>query len=342
LKASEIRGEASNGMLCSEREMELSDEHDGIIDLPTDAPVGAAFAAYAGLDDPIIEIAITPNRADCLGVRGVARDLAAAGHGTLKPLDTSAHEGGFDSPVTWRLDLDGAEHLCPLITGIAFRGVTNGPSPDWMARRLTAIGQRPISALVDITNYVMFDLGRPLHAYDMAKIHGNELVVRQARGGEPFAALNEKTYEMQPGMITIGDAEGVDDLAGVMGGERTGVSEATTDMFLEIAIFDPDLGGDNGPQAEPAIPMPAIALSAALIPKARSGPPAMLARIGHVDLWRRGIAAVSPGPGGRLAAQHLPGIGKVEALSGMDCRPAADHVILEALGFTVSAADGRV
>ena len=239
LKAGSIRGEESNGMLCSEREMMISDEHDGIIELAADAPLGESFAAFAGLDDPVIEIAITPNRADCLGVRGVARDLAAAGYGTLKPLDTSPHDGSFDSPVTWKLDLAGAEHLCPLISGIAFRGVTNGPSPDWMARRLTAIGQRPISALVDITNYVMFDLGRPLHAYDTAKIHGNELVVRQAKGGEPFAALNEKTYEMQPLMITIGDAEGVDDLAGVMGGERTGVSETTTEMFLEIAIFDP-------------------------------------------------------------------------------------------------------
>ncbi|MEK9800418.1 MAG: phenylalanine--tRNA ligase subunit beta, partial [Alphaproteobacteria bacterium] len=239
LKAGEIRGEASNGMLCSEREMMISDEHDGIIELSADAEIGASFAEVAGLNDPVIEIAITPNRADCLGVRGVARDLAAAGYGTLKPLDTSAHEGTFESPVTWRLDLDGKDDLCPLITGVAFRGVSNGPSPSWMANRLNAIGQRPISALVDITNYVMFDLGRPLHAYDIAKIEGDALIVRQAKGGEDFAALNEKTYKMEAGMLTIGDAHGVDDLAGVMGGERTGVAETTSDMFLEIAIFDP-------------------------------------------------------------------------------------------------------
>ena len=239
LKAGEIRGEASNGMLCSEREMQLSDEHDGIIELPADAPVGQPFAPYAGLDDPIIEIAITPNRADCLGVRGVARDLAAAGYGTLKPLDTAPHQGTFDSPVRWQLDLRGQDHLCPSITGIAFDNVTNPTSPEWMARRLTAVGQRPISALVDITNYVMIDLGRPLHAYDIDKINGDTLYVRLAKQGETFAALNEKTYDLSSDMLVIGDADGADDLAGVMGGERTGVRAETTRMFLEIAIFDP-------------------------------------------------------------------------------------------------------
>ena len=341
LKAGSIRGQDSNGMLCSEREMMISDEHDGIIELAADAPIGAGFAAFAGLDDPVIEIAITPNRADCLGVRGVARDLAAAGYGTLKPLDTSAHEGRFDSPVTWRLDLDGAAHLCPLITGIAFRGVSNGPSPDWMARRLTAIGQRPISALVDITNYVMFDLGRPLHAYDTAKIHGGELIVRRAAGGEPFAALNEKTYEMQPGMITIGDAEGVDDLAGVMGGERTGVSESTTDMFLEIAIFDPisvattgrklNLHSDARYRFERGLdsesPVWAAGHVARLVTAICGGEASVLVTAGPGADWQRSIF---------LSA------GKVKALSGMDVDAAEQARILEALGFTVTAADGGV
>ena len=339
LKAGNIRGQDSNGMLCSEREMMISDEHDGIIEMPADAPVGARFAAVTGLDDPIIEIAITPNRADCLGVRGVARDLAAAGYGTLKPLDTSAHEGSFDSPVTWRLDLDGAAHLCPLITGIAFRDVTNGPSPDWMARRLTAIGQRPISALVDITNYVMFDLGRPLHAYDMDKIHGGELVVRQADGGEPFAALNEKTYEMEAGMITIGDAEGVDDLAGVMGGERTGVSDDTTGMFLEIAVFDPisvattgrklNLNSDARYRFERGLdsesPIWAAGHIARMVTDICGGTASLPVTIGPGVDWKRSIF---------LAA------GKVESLSGMIIEAAEQQRILEALGFTVTAVDG--
>ena len=339
LKAGNIRGQDSNGMLCSEREMMISDEHDGIIDLDQDAPVGESFAAWAGLDDPVIEIAITPNRADCLGVRGVARDLAAAGYGTLKPLDTSAHEGSFDSPVTWRLDLDGAEHLAPLITGIAFLGVTNGPSPDWMARRLNAIGQRPISALVDITNYVMFDLGRPLHAYDIDKIHGDELIVRQAAGGEPFAALNEKTYEMEAGMITIGDAEGVDDLAGVMGGERTGVSDGTTGMFLEIAVFDPisvattgrklNLNSDARYRFERGLdsesPVWAAGHIARMVTEICGGEASVPVTMGPGVDWKRSI---------------FLGSGKVESLTGMKIDTAEQQRILEALGFTVTSADG--
>ena len=341
LKAGEIRGEASNGMLCSEREMMISDEHDGIIELDADAPVGASFADVAGLNDPVIEIAITPNRADCLGVRGVARDLAAAGYGTLKPLDTSAHEGSFDSPVTWKLDLDGKDDLCPLITGVAFRGVTNGPSPAWMASRLNAIGQRPISALVDITNYVMFDLGRPLHAYDMAKIEGDALIVRQAAGGEDFAALNEKTYKMEAGMITIGDAHGVDDLAGVMGGERTGVSEATSDMFLEIAIFDPisvattgrklNLHSDARYRFERGLdsesPNWAAGHVARLVTSICGGEASVPVTAGAGLDWQRSI---------------FLGSGKVLSLTGMDVPADEQQRILEALGFTVSAAEGGI
>jgi phenylalanyl-tRNA synthetase beta chain len=240
LKAGEIRGEISNGMLCSEREMQLSDDHDGIIDLASDAPVGTGFAPFAGLDDPIIEIAITPNRADCLGVRGIARDLSAAGFGSLKPIDTSPLEGSFDSPVAWHIDLPAEKlHLCPLVSGRAFTGLSNGASPTWMANRLTAIGQRPINALVDITNYVMIDIGRPLHAYDINKIKGGKLVIGEAKSGQSMTALNEKTYDLEDGMLVIGDADGPDDLAGIMGGERTGISDDTDAMFLEIAVFDP-------------------------------------------------------------------------------------------------------
>ena len=238
IKKGEIRGEESNGMLCSASELGISDDHDGIMELPADAEAGMAAAAAAGMDDPVIEIAITPNRGDCLGVRGVARDLAAAGFGTLKPLDLSPEAGGFASPLGWAIDTKDAS-ACPLVTGRYFKDVTNGPSPAWMAQRLTAIGQRPISLLVDITNYVMFDLGRPLHAYDADKVTGDRLTIRNAQAGETLTALNEKTYELDEDMIIIADEHGPDDIAGVMGGERTGVSETTTNMFLEIAIFDP-------------------------------------------------------------------------------------------------------
>ena len=238
IKKGEIRGEESNGMLCSASELGISEDHEGIMELPTTAEVGSPAASAAGMDDVVIEIAITPNRGDCLGVRGVARDLAAAGYGTLKPLDFSEEKGSFESPLSWSIDTKDAAS-CPLVTGRYFKGVTNGASPEWMARRLTAIGQRPISVLVDITNYVMFDLGRPLHAYDADKVTGDRLTIRNAKAGESLTALNEKTYELDEEMIIICDTDGPDDIAGVMGGERTGVSETTKNMFLEIAIFDP-------------------------------------------------------------------------------------------------------
>ena len=240
LTEADIRGVTSRGMMCSEREMMISDEHDGIISLPEDAPIGASFAAYAGYDDPIIEIAITPNRADCLGVRGVARDLAAAGYGELKPLSDHNIDAKGKSDISWKLDLPAVQQqLCPLVTGRTFRGLTNGASPKWMQQRLSAVGQRPISALVDITNYVMLDLGRPLHAYDADRIKGDTLTIRLAKAGEEMTALNEKTYALNDTMLVIADADGADDLAGIMGGERTGVTDTTSKMFLEIAVFDP-------------------------------------------------------------------------------------------------------
>ena len=243
LKEGKIRGQVSQGMLCSLSELGLGDDHDGIAELPSEAQIGDSFASYAAgaalaMTDPVIEIAITPNRGDCLGVRGVARDLAAAGYGTLKPLDFSEEEGSFDSPLKWEVE-PAAQPMVPLISGRMFEGVVNGAAPGWMADRLVAVGQRPISALVDITNYVMIDLGRPLHAYDADKISGDKLVVRLAKKGEQVEALNEKTYSLEEGALIIGDAEGPDDLAGIMGGERTGVTDTTTRMFLEIAVFDP-------------------------------------------------------------------------------------------------------
>src|SRR3546814_4661041 len=193
-------------MLLSERELGLSDEHAGIVDLPSDLPVGASWAAWAGLDDPVIDIAITPTRGDCLGVRGIARDLAAAGVGTLKPLETTPVKGTFRSPVAWRIDLpEDRRHLAPIVVGRHFRGVRNGASPKWMQDRLRAVGLRPISALVDITNYVMLDLGRPLHAYDPARLSG-DLVIRLARRGESYQALNGRTYALDADMLEIGRA----------------------------------------------------------------------------------------------------------------------------------------
>ena len=240
LTQAEIRGVTSNGMMCSEREMLLSDEHDGIIELDADAPIGEAFAPWAGLDDPVIEIAITPNRADCLGVRGVARDLAAAGLGRLRPLAEVDVKAEGKSAINWAIDLpEDKAHLSPRVSGRSFTGVSNEASPRWMQQRLEAVGQRPISALVDITNYVMIDLGRPLHAYDIDKINGDTLTIRLARAGEEVEALNEKTYKLDETMLVIADAEGADDLAGIMGGQRTGVSDETKAMFLEMAIFDP-------------------------------------------------------------------------------------------------------
>jgi phenylalanyl-tRNA synthetase beta chain len=236
LKVAAIRGVESRGMMCSTRELLLGDDHSGIIELPEDAPVGAAFAAYAGLDDPVFDVAITPNRQDCMGVRGIARDLAAAGIGTLKPLAVPQIEGSFPCPIPVRIeDAEG----CPAFFGRAVRGLTNGASPDWMQRRLKSAGQRPISALVDITNYVMLDLGRPSHAYDAAQLSGG-LTARAAREGETVLALNGKEYALQAFMTVIADDARVHDIGGIMGGEHSGVSEGTTEVMLEVAYFTPE------------------------------------------------------------------------------------------------------
>uniref|UniRef100_UPI001575836C YtpR family tRNA-binding protein n=1 Tax=Sphingomonas bacterium TaxID=1895847 RepID=UPI001575836C len=242
LKVASIRGVESNGMMCSARELKLGEEHDGIIELPADAPVGARYADYAGLVDPVIDVAITPNRQDCMGVRGIARDLAAAGLGTLKPL-AEAYRMATLEPVVGdgtapdvRTD-DPAG--CPAFYAQAVSGVANGASPEWMRRRLAAIGQKPISALVDITNFVSVDLGRPLHVYDRAQLSGG-LVARRAHDGETMTALNGKSYALDAGMTVIADDTQVHDIAGIMGGEASGVSAATTDVLIECAWFDPD------------------------------------------------------------------------------------------------------
>ncbi|MCV6602406.1 MAG: phenylalanine--tRNA ligase subunit beta, partial [Cohaesibacter sp.] len=239
LKPTKIRGVDSNGMMCSEREMGLSEEHDGIMELPQDAPIGEPFAPILGLDDPVIDIAITPNRGDALGVYGVARDLAGAGLGTLKEKTPAEIKGSFDSPVGVELKFaDGDNSPCPIFTGIYVKGVENGPSPDWMQRRLRAIGLRPINALVDITNYLSYDRGRPLHVYDADKLSGN-IHVRLGQQGESLTALDDKDYNVPTDVCVIADDSGAIGFGGIMGGASTGSQEETSNVFIECAWFDP-------------------------------------------------------------------------------------------------------
>jgi phenylalanyl-tRNA synthetase beta chain len=241
LKVAAIRGVESRGMMCSMRELELSEDHDGIIDLPADAPVGTRYVDYADLADPVFDVAITPNKQDCMGVRGIARDLAAAGLGRLKPLTDAYHIASLDVPRAGpgpNVRTDDTVG-CPAFYGCTVSGVTNGAAPAWMQARLKAIGQKPISALVDITNFIMFDLGRPLHVYDMAKLQGG-LVARKARDGEQVVALNGKTYGVDSTMTVIADDVEVHDIGGIMGGMHSGCSAETTDVLIECAYFDPD------------------------------------------------------------------------------------------------------
>jgi phenylalanyl-tRNA synthetase beta chain len=234
LEVGVIRGVKSAGMLLSERELMISDNHEGIIDLSGDFAVGTPAAAALGLDDPMIHVGVTPNRPDALGVYGIARDLAAKGLGRLAPLKVEQVPGGYDSPVSVRIVDTTA---CPLFVGRHFRGLRNGPSPDWMQRRLRAIGLRPISALVDITNYVTFAFARPLHVFDAGKLNGG-ITVRLSRPGETIEALDGRTYELDDAVTVIADESGPQGLGGVMGGEHTGCSEDTTEVLLEVALFD--------------------------------------------------------------------------------------------------------
>ncbi|MEL6485922.1 MAG: phenylalanine--tRNA ligase subunit beta [Pseudomonadota bacterium] len=241
LRKAAIRGVESTGMMCSARELDLGEDHDGIIELPDEASVGHSFADYQG-SSPVIDVAITPNRPDCMGVYGIARDLAAKGLGTLKPIAFPAFEASGACPVEIRTD---DPEGCPAFYGRVITGVTNGPSPDWLGQRLKSAGQRPISLLVDLTNYLMLAFGRPAHVYDLAKLSG-AVVARRAKPGEEVLALNEKTYTLDESMVVIADDRQVHDIAGIMGGEDSGVSDDTTDVLLEIAYFDPPRIGVTG------------------------------------------------------------------------------------------------
>ena len=331
LKVAAIRGVESNGMMCSTRELELGEDHDGIIELPADAPVGTPYPDYAGLNDPVIDVSITPNRQDCMGVRGIARDLAAAGLGTLLPITVPVIAGDGPAPDVRTNDPAG----CPAFFAQAVRGVTNGESPDWLRRRLLAIGQKPISTLVDITNYIMFDLGRPLHVYDMAKLSGG-LVARKAAAGEQVVALNGRTYTLTDTMTVIADDTSVHDVGGIMGGEHSGVSADTTDVLIECAYFDPDHIARTGQ---------ALTLTSDARTRFERGvDPAFLAdglaiATGVVVALCGGTPSAAKTAGEAPQAVHLVEYdpNHAETLGGLVVAPERQKAILESLGFTVDA-----
>ncbi|PBB66103.1 phenylalanine--tRNA ligase subunit beta [Mesorhizobium sp. WSM4312] len=328
LTVGKIRGVESHGMMCSERELELSDEHNGIIDLPEDAPVGASFASYAHLDDPVIEINLTPNRPDATSVYGIARDLAASGLGTLKSAAVEKIAGKGQTPVKVVIE---APELCPGFALRLVRGVKNGPSPKWLQQRLIAIGLRPISALVDMTNYVTFDRGRPLHVFDARKVAGN-LVVRRARDGEKVMALDGREYTLTPDMCAIADDNGVESIAGVMGGEHSGCDENTTDVLIESALWDPITTARTGRTlglitdaryrfergVDPEFMVPGIELATRLVLDLCGGEPAETEVVGY--------------------AGHKPKIvsfplSEVTRLTGIEVPEAESLDILSRLGF---------
>lgn len=235
IKVGEIRGVKSEGMLTSFRELGLGDDHEGIIELPQDAPIGTAYAQWAGLDEPVIEIAVTPNRGDALSIRGIARDLAAAGLGTLKPFAPAPVVGKGTSAIQW---INHFPEACPWVLGRTIRGVKNGPSPDWLQKRLESIGLRPINTLVDVTNFFTYDLGRPLHVFDVRKLTGTTLTLRHGQEGDIFPGLAGKEVQAGPDDCVIADGTGAQSLAGITGGEGTGCDDSTTDVFIECALFD--------------------------------------------------------------------------------------------------------
>ncbi|MER8582136.1 phenylalanine--tRNA ligase subunit beta [Mesorhizobium sp. M1423] len=328
LAVGKIRGVESHGMMCSERELELSEEHDGIIDLPADAPVGTSFAAYAHLDDPLIEINLTPNRPDATSVHGIARDLAASGLGTLKSAPIEPIPGKGETPVKVTIE---APELCPGFALRLVRGVKNGPSPKWLQQRLLAIGLRPISALVDITNYVTFDRGRPLHVFDAAKVTGN-LTVRRARDGEKVLALDGRQYTLTPEMCVIADQDGIESIAGIMGGEHSGCDENTTDVLIESALWDPITTARTGRTlgiitdaryrfergVDPEMMIPGVELATKLVLDFCGGTPAQTEVVGY--------------------AGHQPKIvsfplSEVKRLTGIEVPRSTSLDILARLGF---------
>ena len=334
LGVGKIRGVESRGMLVSEFELKISDNHEGIIELPGDAPVGASYAQWAGLDDPVIEINLTPNRADCAGVNGIARDLAAAGMGRYDDRPVTPVRGGFPCPTNVTLDFGATPSLCPAFGLRLVRGVRNAPSPQWLARRLTAIGLRPINTLVDITNFITYDRGRPLHVFDAAKVKGN-LTVRRAHAGEKLTALDGKCYELDETMCVIADEQGVVSLAGIMGGAATGCSHETTDVLIESALWDAPNVAHTGRKlginsdaryrfergVDPAFMLPGLDLAGAMVLDLCGGEPSEVTVAGKVECPERSI--------------DFP-FGEVARLSGLDLDVAEVTHVLGRLGFGVA------
>ncbi len=326
-----IRGVESNGMLLSERELGLSDAHDGIVDLPADAPVGGAYADYARLTDPVIDVAVTANRGDALSVAGIARDLAAAGEGRLIDRPVDPVKGVVPCPVKVTLAFGDTPPLCPAFGLRLVRGVENGPSPEWMQRRLRAIGLRPINALVDITNFITHDRGRPLHVFDAAKVKG-DLVVRRARDGETVLALDGKTYTLDSEICVISDQNGIESIAGIMGGEASGCTEATTDVLIESALWEPlnvaatgrKLGIHSDARhrfergVDPAFMVPGLELATRMVLDLCGGAPSDIVVTGEV-------------PEPRMVVDFP--VAEIKRLAGIDPSVSDVTAILEALGF---------
>jgi phenylalanyl-tRNA synthetase beta chain len=341
LRSGTIRGVESQGMLLSERELGLSDEHQGIVDLPCEAPVGSGFAEWAGLDDPVIDVGVTPNRPDALGIYGIARDLAAKGIGRLKPLDAAAVAGSFDSPVGVELRFDEPDNApCPLFVGRHFRGLRNGPSPDWMQRRLRAIGLRPISALVDITNYVTISYARPLHVFDAGKVRGT-IHARLARDGETILALDGRLYALDSEMTLIADDDGPQAIAGLIGGEESAVTEETTEIFLEAAWFDPVRTAATGRKLG--------ILSDARYRFERGVDPAFVEP--GAEIATRLILAICGGEASHLVIAGRPPLrqasyrlrtSRTRTLAGIDIAADEQVAILEALGFGVAGTEAEI
>jgi phenylalanyl-tRNA synthetase beta chain len=339
LKVGTIRGVESRGMLVSGRELGLNDDHEGIIDLPGDTPVGKPFGEVLGLNDPMIEINLTPNRADCTGVHGIARDLGAADLGALKERTPKQVKGEFPAPVSVTLDFGSTPSLCPGFALRLVRGVKNGPSPAWLQARLRAIGLRPINALVDITNFITFDRARPLHVFDAGKVKGN-LVVRRARAGEPLLALDGKTYALDESMCVIADEAGVESLAGIMGGETTGVSETTTDVLIESALWDPlniaQTGRKLGIQSDaryrfergvdPAFLLPGLELATQMVIELCGGTPSEITLAGNPEIPERVI--------------EFP-LSELKRLAGLDVPLTEVKRVLGRLGFFVAGQDKK-
>ena len=331
LKVGKIRGQESHGMMVSAREMGISDEHEGIIELAADTKLGQSFAPLMGLDDPMIEIAVTPNRADCLGVRGIARDLAAALVGKLKEERLQPVKGEFPCPVSVKIE-DAA--LCPAFALRLVRGVKNGPSPEWLQRRLRAIGLRPINALVDITNFMTFDRARPLHVFDAARVKGN-LAVRRASKGEKLLALDGKTYEFDGDACVIADDAGIESLAGIMGGEASGCSDQTTDVLIESALWNPVNIAQTGRKlgihsdarfrfergVDPAFALPGLELATRLVMELCGGKPSEIALAGAIPDSDRVI--------------DFP-LSEPKRLAGFEAKAGEGKRILSSLGFIVS------